>query len=354
MALRKLLSKRLSDTYRLASPAVTLEHQATLPPNAAKTNFHTEYLTLPESSEKGCFRRFLHRKAINQLPEFLSLPVGEKLREKLKGINNITGERLRLDGLASPVKETVAKDPNLFGFSIEDARKLLRLSLVEKLKAKLREIPRSSISYSEFVQMCVEECGNENQGIEFAKTLDQSGNVIVMGNIVFLRPEQVAKSMENIISQSISTRNDPRRNELEQMEQQKAVIDQKARSQVRGELYCGLGFLLVQTLGLMRLTFWELSWDVMEPICFFVTSLHFVLAYAFFLRTSVEPSFEGYFQRRFKAKQKKLMQVHSFDMEKYKELRKAFYPNLGYGLPQSEHYKQLNRDEGAFLRSMHH
>ncbi|KAF2299898.1 hypothetical protein GH714_005864 [Hevea brasiliensis] len=320
MALRKLLSKRLSDTYRLASPAVTLEHlpifspttlQATLPPNATKTNFHRESLTSTESSDKGFFRRFLHRKAINQLPEFLSLPVGEKLREKLKGIN-ITGERLRLDGLAPPApQEKVAKDPNRFGISVEDARKLLRLSQVEKLKAKLKEIPKTSISYSEFVQ--------------------------------------VAKSMENIISESIATPNDPRRKQLEHMEQQKAAIDQKARAQVRGELYCGLGFLVVQTLAFMRLTFWELTWDVMEPICFFVTSLHFALAYAFFLRTSVEPSFEGYFQRRFKAKQKKLMEIHSFDMQKYTELRKAFYPNLGYGFPHSEHYKPLNSDEGAFL-----
>ncbi|KAJ9166126.1 hypothetical protein P3X46_020916 [Hevea brasiliensis] len=358
MALRKLLSKRLSDTYRLASPAVTLEHlpifspttlQATLPPNATKTNFHRESLTSTESSDKGFFRRFLHRKAINQLPEFLSLPVGEKLREKLKGIN-ITGERLRLDGLAPPApQEKVSKDPNRFGISVEDARKLLRLSQVEKLKAKLKEIPKTSISYSEFVQVCVEGCGSEHQGIEFAKTLDQSGNVIVLGNIVFLRPEQVAKSMENIISESIATPNDPRRKQLEHMEQQKAAIDQKARAQVRGELYCGLGFLVVQTLAFMRLTFWELTWDVMEPICFFVTSLHFALAYAFFLRTSVEPSFEGYFQRRFKAKQKKLMEIHSFDMQKYTELRKAFYPNLGYGFPHSEHYKPLNSDEGAFL-----
>nr|KAJ0188338.1 hypothetical protein LSAT_V11C900455790 [Lactuca sativa] len=41
-----------------------------------------------------------------------------------------------------------------------------------------------------------------------------------------------------------------------------ALIDQKATSKVRGELYCGLTSLIVQTLGCMRLTFWELSWDV--------------------------------------------------------------------------------------------
>lgn len=155
--------------------------------------------------------------------------------------------------------------------------------------------------------------------------------------------------MENMISQSIATPNDPRRKQLEQMEKQKAIIDQKARTAVRGELYCGLGFLGIQTLGFMRLTFWELSWDVMEPICFFVTSLHFAIGYGFFLRTSTEPSFEGYFHRRFKVKQKKFMKIHDFDIEKYNELRKAFYPNFGCGYPQLEHYKPMRHEEKAFI-----
>lgn len=200
MALRKLLSKHLSDNYKIAPSTGALHHspifsstkfQPTLTSNAAKTNFHRDSLISPESSDKGFFRRFLHRNAMNQLPEFLSVPFGEKLREKLKGIN-INGERLHLNALTPPTtQETATGDPNLFGISVVDARKLLRLSQVEKLKMKFKEIPKASISYSEFIQLCVEECGNEHQGIEFAKTLDQSGNVIILGNTVFLRPEQV-------------------------------------------------------------------------------------------------------------------------------------------------------------------
>lgn len=139
--------------------------------------------------------------------------------------------------------------------------------------------------------------------------------------------------MNKLISESIATPNDPRRRELEHMEKQKALIDQKAQSLVKGELYFGLGFLVLQTLGFMRLTFWELTWDVMEPICFFVTSLHFALAYGFFLRTSKEPTFEGYFQRRFKVKQEKLMKTHNFDLEKYNKLREVFYPTYNYNQP---------------------
>ncbi|KAF3446276.1 hypothetical protein FNV43_RR11455 [Rhamnella rubrinervis] len=338
MALRKMLSKRLFDGCRETLPSVTLQNSplstpslsTLVPPSSPNTNFHKEHLTSPDSAEKGFFRRFLHRRALDlsasRLPEFLSVPVGETLRDKLRGIN-IPGDRLRLEELSPPAPDPVIGE-SLHGLSVDDARKILRLAQVEKLKAKLRDIPQGSIPYSEFSRICVEVCENEEQGVESAKMLDASGNVIVLGNIVFLRPEQVAKSMETIISQSIATLNDPRRKELEHLERQKMVIDQKARDLVKGELYCGLGFVLIQTIAAMRLTFWELSWDVMEPICFFVTSLHFALGYGFFIRTSTEPTFQGYFQRRFEAKQKRLMETYNFDIQKYTQLRNSFYPNL--------------------------
>lgn len=151
--------------------------------------------------------------------------------------------------------------------------------------------------------------------------------LVTSDHLFFCSFFQVAKSMESIISQSMAMPNDPRRRELQQLETQKMVIDQKARALVRGELYCGLGFLLFQTISAIRLTFWELSWDVMEPICFFVTSMYFALGYGFFLRTSMEPTFQGFFQRRFEAKQQRLMEAHKFDVQKYKHLRKVFYPN---------------------------
>lgn len=145
-------------------------------------------------------------------------------------------------------------------------------------------------------------------------------------NQIFTILIQIAKSMEAMINQTSILPNDPREEELVQLEITKKCIDIKARRIVKTELYCGLGFLAAQTIGLLRLTFWELSWDVMEPICFFVTSLHFLLGYFFFLRTSTEPSFEGFYQQRFNTKQKKLMESHGFDVLRYTELNSLFAP----------------------------
>ncbi|KAK6130960.1 hypothetical protein DH2020_035296 [Rehmannia glutinosa] len=316
MALRRTLSKRLFSFTNRDSPSPI-------------PYFRREFLTSGDSAATGFFRRrFFQRRAINNrssanpLPSFLTLPVGEKLREKIKSLNAPADHRLRPPVPPPPTAENDGR----FGVSVADAKRVLRFLQMERIRERVRNIPASTIQYGEFVRICGDVCGNKEGGLEFAKALDESGNVIVLGGVVFLHPEQVAKSMETLISQSVAMPNDPRREELAHLENEKALIDQKAQSLVRGELYCGLGFLALQTVGFMRLTFWELSWDVMEPICFFVTSFHFALAYAFFLRTSKEPSFEGYFQSRFKVKQKKLMKIHKFDIEKYNKLYQAFYP----------------------------
>lgn len=138
---------------------------------------------------------------------------------------------------------------------------------------------------------------------------------------------QVVKALGGLIPLPELSPNDPRRKELIELEQQKAVIDTKADSLVRRELWLGLAYLVVQTAGFMRLTFWELSWDVMEPICFYVTSIYFMAGYAFFLRTSKEPSFEGFYQSRFNSKQKKLIESRGFDIRRYNKLKEIFNPN---------------------------
>ncbi|KAK7352357.1 hypothetical protein VNO80_17777 [Phaseolus coccineus] len=302
MALGKLFPKRLFNCVEMSFRTLPISSKPTSP---------CHHLISPKSSDKGFFDRFLKARGMYRHFNILSLLAGNKL----KGI----GTTVDLD-----VNHPTASDSS--GISVNDARKILRTSQMEKVKAKLRDITHTSISYSHYFRICLQHCDhNQRQATEFAKILDHSGDVIVLGNVVFLHPEQVAKTVERLLSESIASPKDPRREELEKMERQKAMIDEKAKAQVRVELYCGLGFLTVQTVGLMRLTFWELNWDVMEPICFYLTSLYFSLAYMFFLRTSTEPTFQGYFQSRFKSKQQRLMKMYNLDIQRYNDLCKACY-----------------------------
>ncbi|XP_010472374.1 PREDICTED: calcium uniporter protein 2, mitochondrial-like [Camelina sativa] len=326
MAMRKLLSKKLFNMTNVASQSLmncrisssSLAVRTRVPKESGDTA-----RIAPEPGDMGVSRRFLHNTAMIR-PEIMQMPVGESLIEKIREIDG-SKDRIRLDGLAPPVKEETETETTETSLTVGDMKKLLRAAQIEIVKSKLRETGRSWMPYSEFVSVCGEGSSDPDLGSRIAKMLDDSANVIVLGDSVCLRPDQVTKSIEGLLPlPKIHNPNDPRRIELKELEAEKAVIDVKAHSLVRKELWAGLGYLILQTAGFMRLTFWELSWDVMEPICFYVTSMYFMAGYAFFLRTSKEPSFEGFYQSRFEAKQRKLMNEYEFDLERYDELKKLF------------------------------
>jgi len=59
--------------------------------------------------------------------------------------------------------------------------------------------------------------------------------------------------------------------EQEQIETIKARCDRKAHRIADMISWTGLAFLCAQWGMMVRLTYWEYSWDVMEPISYFVT-----------------------------------------------------------------------------------
>lgn len=193
MAFRKTLAQRLFhitkvSTQTLANCRISSSSVRTrAPPDPDKTSI----APVPDPVDGGIFRRFLHKRSAALDPELRSLSVGENLMGKLKSMG-IARDRIRLDGLSPPLP-AVTDTPE--GLTVEDARKLLRVAQLEAVKARLKEIQKSWIPYSDFVRVCGEGCSDPDQGLGLAKTLDESGNVIVLGNVVFLRPEQVFISL---------------------------------------------------------------------------------------------------------------------------------------------------------------
>jgi len=116
--------------------------------------------------------------------------------------------------------------------------------------------------------------------------------------------------------------NDPRKEEFKQLQEKKEQIDKLAHKQVRRILWSGLGFFMCQVGLFFRLTFWEFSWDVMEPIAFFTTASGLLVGYAYFLITSRDPTYQDFMERLFLSRQRKLCAAQKFNMERYLELQK--------------------------------
>lgn len=110
--------------------------------------------------------------------------------------------------------------------------------------------------------------------------------------------------------------------ELKKMQERMDELDKLAHRQVRRILWTGLGGAVLLVGLFFRLTFWEFSWDVMEPIAFFTTTAGIVMGYTYFLFTSRDPTYQDLLKRLYLAKQKKLMKKYNFDIHGFVELQK--------------------------------
>ena len=178
MAMRKLLSQRVFNVSKMASQGL-MNCRISSSSLAVRTRVPKEpgeATVDPEPADSWMDMTMM------------KMPFGESLREKLR-----ENDRIRLDGLLPPpVKHAAAAEKTeALGLTVRDVKKLLRAAQIEVVKTKLMETGKSWISYNEFVGLCNDSCLDPAQGPWIAKMLDDSGNVIVLGDYVCLRPDQV-------------------------------------------------------------------------------------------------------------------------------------------------------------------
>lgn len=132
---------------------------------------------------------------------------------------------------------------------------------------------------------------------------------------------QVVDLVRRAVPLALLPENDPSNEELKKLQEKKEELDKIAHKQVRRVLWTGLGLALGHVGLFFRLTFWEFSWDVMEPIAFFATATGIVVGYAYFLITSRDPTYQDFMKRLFLSRQRKLIKKYNFDIGKFEELQ---------------------------------
>uniref|UniRef100_A0A7N0TVE6 Calcium uniporter protein C-terminal domain-containing protein n=1 Tax=Kalanchoe fedtschenkoi TaxID=63787 RepID=A0A7N0TVE6_KALFE len=244
--------------------------------------------------------------------------------------------------------------------SVAEAKRLMRLVNVEALKLKLGMEGKEVIGYSELLAAC-ESLGvarSTDEAVSFAKVLDEAGVVLLFRDKVYLHPDKVVDLVKKAMPLALTPEDDPRREELKQLQTKKEEIDLAAKKQVSRILWSGLGLSVLQVGLFFRLTFWEFSWDVMEPIAFFTTATGIVIGYAYFLFTSRDPSYQDMMTRLFLSRQRKLYKKQNFDMSRYMELQRKCKCPLDLPLPHNvrgaagmvlEHEKALHGDHHLTL-----
>ncbi|KAH0863680.1 hypothetical protein HID58_080891 [Brassica napus] len=156
----------------------------------------------------------------------------------------------------------------------------------------------------------------------FARVLDDAGVVLIFRDKVYLHPDKVVDLIRRVFPTDETPEEAQIKEEFNKMRTMKEEIDVLAHRQVRKILWFGLATAIVQISLFVTLTFWEFSWDVMEPITFFATATSIILGYAYFLITSSDPTYQDLMKRLFLSRQRKLLKTQRFDAERFQALER--------------------------------
>ncbi|XP_050542230.1 calcium uniporter protein, mitochondrial [Daktulosphaira vitifoliae] len=108
---------------------------------------------------------------------------------------------------------------------------------------------------------------------------------------------------------------------LEPLEKKRQSIDLVANRQTSILTWVGLGLMSVQFGILARLTWWEYSWDIMEPVTYFVTYGTAMAVYAYYVLTKQEYLMPDVRDRQYLITMHKKAKKSGLDLYLYNQLK---------------------------------
>eukprot|EP01133_Synstelium_polycarpum_P001531 gene1531-1787_t len=227
-----------------------------------------------------------------------------------------------------------------FASSSTDFATILKSSNATKLRERLTLDPRSKISYDEFKSLVLESGFKDNEVSRISSVLTESGNIIHLPNStvpnltnsVFIKPNHVYQSMYHVLDienkgVGLEKLIEMKKREIAVIDEKiapldtiKSAIDSKANRSAHRVVWLGLGYLVVQAGIIGRLTWWDLSWDIMEPVTYFVSFGTVLIGYTYFTLTKTEYTFEALNATLFKRKQAKFIRKQNFPIDEFNRL----------------------------------
>uniref|UniRef100_A0A3B5K9W8 Calcium uniporter protein n=1 Tax=Takifugu rubripes TaxID=31033 RepID=A0A3B5K9W8_TAKRU len=109
--------------------------------------------------------------------------------------------------------------------------------------------------------------------------------------------------------------------QLRPLEKVREELSRKAERRTTWVLWGGMAYMATQFGILARLTWWEYSWDIMEPVTYFITYGTAMAMYAYFVLTRQEYVYPDARDRQYLLFFHKGVKRTRFDVEKYNKLK---------------------------------
>ncbi|MEQ2261388.1 hypothetical protein XENORESO_009704 [Xenotaenia resolanae] len=168
---------------------------------------------------------------------------------------------------------------------------------------------------------------------EHARNLEDMKHVVHLLHTALHLPEHQLLQERQLLE-----RMDTIKQELSPLEKMKAQLSQTAEFQTSRALWTGMALLSVQGGALGWLTWWVYSWDVMEPVTYFITYATSMAAFSYYILTKQDYVYPDVKDRQFLRYFYKGARKKQFSVQKYnklkdelkqveEDLRRLKYPN---------------------------
>ena len=191
---------------------------------------------------------------------------------------------------------------------------------------------KTHMTYAEFSEVVGGVTGGHTKEKEVAavcQTMQDAGVIIKLEDVVYLNPSQLTRDLLKVLPAVPSAVYGVSAEELKVMEgeletMRKEVDKAAARASFNSNVIVGSGlFLLISQLAVfIRLTYVELSWDVMEPISYFVSVFNAILVYIYFMLYKRDFSFDDWSSRLHSHFHEKSIESRGINYSRYKHLVK--------------------------------
>lgn len=241
---------------------------------------------------------------------------------------NVTG-RYPVCGSLRGFASTGTDAPPQLDKRTTDAVAVLKHAKLGKLRDELQQASETApyVTKAELIKM-IQSSGAADNAQDAEHTcyaLSNSGQVLLYQDKAYLRPAEVAEMVLQALpdtTQDLEQKLSILHQELQPLENLKADVDQQAHRRSNMLLWAGLASVMAVWGVCFRLTFWELSWDVMEPVTYFIGSGTGIAFYIYFLVTQREFAYREWKNQMMTSLQAEGYRRKHLDLNRYQKLKK--------------------------------
>jgi len=207
------------------------------------------------------------------------------------------------------------------------------------VKQRLEADPRQKIQYAEFLNLCTEVGLSNEDAKRLSSSLTDCGIIFhlpsskdpIVASTILLKPQNFSDILRSMFSEKVLFSGAQSLDEYHALEaeyialsKQKEVLDARAHSYANKWVFgCGL-YMIAQAGVLARLTWWEFSWDIMEPVTYFITFSTGIVGWMYFAMTKSEYTYENLRDNLAHQRRATLYARNNFDLKRYEHLHKIF------------------------------